>query len=242
MQQHSPEITPQQDNLPINTVPTAASQTNTFIIPTLIIVTLVAVSAAGYFAYQNSQLQQEYNQALVTPSPTPSVTENMASLPSTTATQPAPQTTSNWEIYSNNAQGYSIQHPTGWRKIEAPDWTGFGPVEIGEDVLWGVSHSKAADMNLSQIKSGVGEQFPDRTQTEEVITVDGLTATKIVTTTPQLPDWYSVTIVITNETEVYAMSNGALTDAALNDIITKRTGRNSDLSFEDFYSTFKINR
>jgi hypothetical protein len=148
--------------------------------------------------------------------------------------------TSNWETYSNESAGFSIKHPVGWRKVETENWTGFGPQEIGEDVLWGVSFYNKSEKTIAQIKDDVGKQFDDRKQTEETITLDGLTAIKVVTTTNQFADWYSVVIIIDNGNMLYSIGNGAQTDTALNEMLAKRTGQDYDITFEDYYTSFKL--
>ena len=99
-----------------------------------------------------------------------------------------------------------------------------------------------SEKTTTQIKGEDGKQFPDRKQTEETIAFGRLTATKVITTTNQFADWYSVTIIIDSGNMLYAIGNGAQTDKALNEMIAKRTGKNSNISFEDFYSSFRITK
>jgi hypothetical protein len=106
----------------------------------------------------------------------------------------------------------------------------------------GVSFYNKSEKTISQIKDEVGKQFSDRKQTDETIVFNGLTATKVVTTTNQYPDWYSVTIIIDNGNMLYAIGNGAQTDKALNDMLLKRTGKNYNISFEDFYTSFRLTK
>jgi len=148
--------------------------------------------------------------------------------------------TENWETYTNSSAGFSNKYPTGWRNVEANSHVGFGPQEIGEDVVWGVSFYNKSEKTVAQIKDELGKKFPDRTQTEEIISINGLPATKVITTTKKYEDWYSVSVIIDSGNMLYAISNGSQTDKALNEMITERTGKSSSVLFEDLYMSFRI--
>jgi hypothetical protein len=62
----------------------------------------------------------------------------------------------------------------------------------------------------------------------------------VVTTTNQFADWYSVVIIIDNGDMLYSIGNGAQTDTALNEMLTKRTGQDYDITFEDYYTSFSL--
>lgn len=145
-----------------------------------------------------------------------------------------------WQEYSNNSYMFSIKYPVGWRKVESIHAVGFGPMEIGEDITWSVGFYDTTDKTIPMIKTEIGNQFSDRKQTEEAKTVNGLPAIKLVTTTGQYPDWYSVYILIQSGTKIFTIGNGAQTDEELNNMILKRTGKRFDITFEDFYSTFNL--
>lgn len=233
-----PEASTTQNSVPqqsVNILPlNEPFGTKKWLIPTLIGAVLLSLGIAGYFAYQNYQIKQQGVQ------PTPAF---VSTLPSVTATPttvvPTTAPTLGWETYSNASAGFSIKYPKGWRKVETKNWVGFGPQEIGEDVAWGVSFFNKSEKTAVQIKDEAGKQFPDRKQTEETISFDGLSATKVITTTNQFADWYSVTIIIDSGNMLYAINNGAQTDKALNEMIAKRTGKSSNISFENFYTSFK---
>lgn len=150
--------------------------------------------------------------------------------------------TENWEIYTNSSAGFSIRYPSGWRKVESTNQTGFGPQEIGEDVVLGVTFYNKSEKTIAQIKDDAGKQFPDRTQTEEIISLNGLPAIKVITTTKKYEDWYSVSIIIDSGDKLYAIGNGAQTDKTLNEMVAKITGKSSSVSFEDFYMSFRISQ
>lgn len=189
------------------------------------------IFAAGYF----TALKTQPTKVAPFPTPTPQPISQVTPIPI-----PTPDPTANWETYTNTAAGFSIKHPTGWRKSEASNWVGFGPQEIGEDVLLGVSFYDKSEKTTSQIKDDIGKQFPGRKQSEETITINNLTATKIVTTTNEIADWYSVILIIDSGNSLFAISNGAQTDSALNEMLLRRTGKKYDISFEQFYSTLKF--
>lgn len=222
-----PTLTPVQVSEPKTKFPVM------YLVLSLFILALLASTAFLY--YQNMQLKNMLASYQTQPIASPTPTAYQSPIPSTT-TDP----TANWETYLNASAGFSIKYPTGWRKVEAKNWAGFGPQEIGEDVVWGVSFYNKSEKTVAQIKDEQGKQFSDRKQTEETISFNGLSATKIITTTNQFADWYSVTIIIDSGNMLYAIGNGAQTDKALNEMIAKRTGKSSSISFEDFYSAFKI--
>jgi len=144
-------------------------------------------------------------------------------------------------IYTNDFAGFSIKPPIGWKIVETQNWIGFGPQEIEEDVIWGISFNDKTTNNESILnKENIGKQFPDRKQSEIKITIDGLKAGKIITTTSQDTDWYSEIIFIDNGNMEYVITNGSMTDKTLNDIILRKSGNNYHLGFEDFYSSFRI--
>lgn len=202
----------------------------------LVFLFIVSLGFMGYFAYQNYQLRQQVQQKL--PTPLPEATKQ----PEIPTPTPAINPTASWETYTNTAAEFNIKHPPGWRKVETENWVGFGPQEVGEDVFWGVSFYDKSVKTILEIKDEVGKQFSDRKQTEETVILEGLTATKVITTANEFEDWYSVTIIVESESKLYAIGNGAQTDTALNETLLKRIGNEYNLSFEDFYSSFSLSK
>lgn len=176
---------------------------------------------------------------LITSSPSPSQLVTTTTISPIASTSSASQS-ADLETYQNMAAGFSIKYPLGWRKVEADSWVGFGPKEIGEDVAWLVSFYKNSEKTVSEIKAEIGMQFADRSQTEKAITINGLEATEIITTTKSYADWYSVTIIANGKDGLFVISNGAQSDSALNKMIEAKTGKDFTLSFEDFYSSFRV--
>lgn len=223
---------------------------NKWLIPSLVVALIISLGITGIFAYQNFQMVQEKgNQTKLAAEQKQQEQEKMAEeiksviTPTDTASEISPKVSpiSDWETYSNPMAGFSIKHPTGWRVVEADGWIGFGPNEIGEDILWVVSYYDKSNITISEIKVDFGKQFDDRKQTEEMVMLDNKTATKVITTTESIPTWYSVNIIIDDGTNLYVIGNGAQTDEALNKMLATRTSEEYNLTFEDYYSTFKLN-
>jgi len=196
-----------------------------------VFVVLVLLGVVGFFVFQNEQLKQE----ITTEEAVEPISDS--SEVSTPTTKPA---TLDWEAYENSSVSFTIKHPAGWRSIGGSGYVGFGPQEIKEDVLLGITIYSKSKKTLQEIKDSFGEQFLDRVQNEENININGLKAIQVITTTSQISDWYSVNIIIENNDEFYVIGNGAQTDTALNAILLARTGKEYNITFEDFYSTFRL--
>ena len=236
IQQNVPPVQP----LP-QTPPIISSSTNWSKILLFTMLGLVVVVVAVFIGIQIGKNQTPSQQPIVV-QPTASPTQTAINPTIQPTAVPTINPTADWQLYSNTQANFSINYPKGWRKVESANWAGFGPQEIGEDVAWGVQFYNKSEKTTAQIKDDVGKQFPDHKQTEETIAFGGLTATKVITTTNQFADWYSVTIIIDNGSMLYAIGNSAQTDKVLNEMIAKRTGKNSNISFEDFYPSFKITK
>jgi ornithine cyclodeaminase/alanine dehydrogenase-like protein (mu-crystallin family) len=114
---------------------------------------------------------------------------------------------------------------------------GFGPQEIGQDVLWAVNVYDKSQYTKEQIVSDLGKQFPDRVQNNKMVSLGALSATEIITTTPSSPDWYLDVLLVENDSSYITISNGAINDVNLQ----KMQGVPSGTTFKDFYSSFKFN-
>ena len=212
--------------------PPTQSQTKiNVIVPVLVtlLVSAILFGFGGYYLGKTSSQPTENspkNQAaivVVTPTPLPS------SIP---ATSEGPEST--WQSYTNFAALYEVQYPNGWRVVPYSSGEGYGPKEIGEDVLWGINFYDKANYTLEQVTAEFGKQFSDRRQTKQNIMVSNLSATKYVTTTASIADWYSESIVIERGTSYIVISNGAIT----NENLQKMRGVAPDTTFEKFYNSF----
>lgn len=231
--------------------PTSSNKnlSKTLLISALSLILIVAAVLVGIEIGKNQSLEEANDLALneelvemespITSSPSPSkVVTSPATSP--TVSNSAASESAALETHQDMAAGFSIKYPAGWRKVAADNWVGFGPKEIGEDVAWAVSFYKNSEKTAAQVKDEAGKQFADRVQTEKKITINGLEATEVITTTESYPDWHLVTIVVDDQSGLFEIGNGAQTDAALNKMIEARTGKEFNLSFEDFYSSFRV--
>lgn len=150
------------------------------------------------------------------------------------------KTPSDWKTYSDFENEYSIKYPPGWRIAEDDNWVGFGTPISGEDTAWTLSVYNKSDKNITEIIDDVGDQFTDRKQINESIIVNGTKATRVTTTTAQVKDWYSVIVIFESDDKLYALSNGATYDVILNSPILQLGEGYDFVSFQDFFSSFKI--
>lgn len=151
-----------------------------------------------------------------------------------------PLASQDWQTYIGAGGAYTIKYPIGWRQVETVNFTGFGPVEIGEDILFGVSIYDTSDKTRVKVKAEIGKQFIDRQQTSEKLFVAGLTAEKVVTTTPSYPDWYNESIFISSNDRLYVITNSSQKNEQLQTMLQQRTNSGTPLTFEDFYHSFRL--
>jgi len=139
-----------------------------------------------------------------------------------------------WQTHTNQRALYKVDYPNGWRVVSDNLFEGYGPVEIREDTLWSINTYSKDTHSISKIAGEIGFQFSDKKQSQEVITVNRLSAIKIVTTTASIPDWYSEVIIFEQGSAYHVLSNGANTNEALQ----KMSGVPSGTTFERFYNSF----
>ncbi len=205
-----------------------------WVIVLIAILSIAVIGGVGYAVYQ-------YYYSVCCSPELPATNENQSNLDPNILPASDDLIDEGWQTYSNSGAGFSIKYPSEWRIGNISDQgVGFGPEEIREDLLWGLLTYNKSEKTVSQIKDSSGSQFSDRKQTEENITVNGLAATKIITTTDQIEDWYSVLIVIDSRDKLFSISNGAITDINLNDMLLEKTGEEYNISFEEFYTSFKF--
>lgn len=146
--------------------------------------------------------------------------------------------TANWQIHTDPNLGYSIRYPSTWRSASlGENGIGFGPKEIGEDVLWGIDVFDKATISVNKVIDELGKQFPDRKQTKNNISINGVSASQVITTTVTIPNWYLETIIFETGGNIITISNGAIKDEDL----SKMPGVPENTLFKDFYSTFRSN-
>lgn len=124
-----------------------------------------------------------------------------------------------WVNYNSTNHNLSFFYPKGWKindivGVEASDFSGISltPPTMTEDSLWGMQIYKSADTTVDKLIADMGKQFTDRKVEKEKISVNGLSATKVVVTTATTPDWYHEQIFVSANSKIYTISNGAIKD------------------------------
>ncbi|MBU1110706.1 hypothetical protein KKB83_03755 [Patescibacteria group bacterium] len=103
-----PQSTPVPPTPPTHMQPV---QVNKSPLPWMILV-VVLVTIAGYFAFQNYQLQQQLATQQTSLTPPPSAQLADSSPPSTVSP------TTDWKIYTSNIHNISFKYPTSWSLVE----------------------------------------------------------------------------------------------------------------------------
>jgi hypothetical protein len=198
----------------------------------IIIIILTLVGVVGYLAYQNTQLRN------VLPTPTQSPISVATNLPTQTipTVKPTTDPTASWKEHTDGSTFLKVKYPSSWRVVDWTNGYGFGPQEIGEDVLWGVNYYGKSDYSQASVLGEIGKQFSDRKQTTKTIDINGIKALEVITTTPSIPSWYSDTILLEYGTTYITLSNGAISDSDLQ----KMKGVPAGTTFKYFYSTIKF--
>jgi len=192
----------------------------------VVLVCFVVFGFGGYyFGQQSSKSIQIPNQNQTQPTPAATAT------PNTVSNQP---TDSPWQSYTNPSALYEVQYPNGWRIVQYNIGEGYGPKEIGEDVLWAINFYEKKDYTLDKVAGEFGKQFSDRKQTKENIMINNIPAVKFITTTASISDWYLESIVIERGTSYIVISNGAIN----NENLQKARGVLPGTTFERFYKSF----
>lgn len=205
-----------------------------------VVVLLMGFGAGGYYLGSQSTRDSQpviQPQTMNSPNTQDSISQQPAlptPLPqSALSSSTSPELKTRWQSYTNQAALYKVEYPEGWRVINYDSGEGYGPVE-SMDATWGINTYDKSTHSISKIASEVGSQFSDKKQTQDSIVVNELPATKITTTTPSIPDWYSETIVFERGSSFIVISNGAIT----NDALQKEKGVPPGTTFERFYNSF----
>lgn len=132
-----------------------------------------------------------------------------------------------WASYTNSTYGYTIQYPSdkGWIYEEYGTHVGFGTFASRPGgFIWGVTVHDKNVIDLPTLISRMGDQFDDRKESRQNISINGVPALLVSVTTDQVDNWLSKVVYIERNDRIYTISNGA-TD-------------NPD--FIKFYSSFKF--
>lgn len=136
--------------------------------------------------------------------------------------------TANWKTYTSPKFTFSIKYPSSintsklvgeWTFEEIPGSStlgggvGFGPpASKSGGWAWGVYVYGGAEEE--KLIAEMGNQFSDRKEERKEITVNGLPATLVTVTTPQIKDWIYKAVFIQVKTPgqstIYRIGNGAV--------------------------------
>ena len=199
---------------------------------TLLVSALIFGFAGYYFGKIGPKSPNTVVDQSSTKSPTPSLKPTLTPTVSPTVDQAVDY--SAWQSYTNQRALYEVSYPNGWRVVSQDTGEGYGPEEVGEDILWSINVYEKSKYTLEQIVAEFGKQFSDRKQTQQKVVINDLPAVKYVTTTPSMPAWILETILIENNSVYLVISNGAITNEGLQ----KMNGVPEGTTFEKFYTSF----
>lgn len=220
-----PTLTPVQVSQPKN---------KPLVIPVLLVILLLLLCSTAFLYYQNMQLKNMLASYQTQPVVSPTPTAYQSPIPTI-------DPIANWKTYTGEKYGFSIKYPAGWRVVDTLDVSGsvgFGPKEIGEDVLWAINIFDTSVNSINNVVDDLGKQFTDRKQITNKISVNGNSATRVITTTATIPDWYYETIIFETGNKIITISNGAIKDENL----PFNRGVPVGTTFGQFYSTFKFTK
>lgn len=225
---------------PINqAVPTPEKpKVNYMVIGAIVLVCFVVFGFGGYYlGKQSSNNSRGLGKGLSQPTPYSSPTTIVNSPTPEISSEPTtrPDKTSTWNTYTSTQQGFSIKYP---KKIDKYPETwqheeygtsstefavGFGtPSSKSGGYIWGVWVYE--NKNMEDLIKQMGNQFADRKESRQNITVSGVPAVLVTVTTNQYNDWVSKNVYIKKGNKIYSIGNGAI-----------------ELSeFDDFYKSFKF--
>jgi hypothetical protein len=135
-----------------------------------------------------------------------------------------------WQTYTHT--NFTLQYPTGWEaradisgSALASETVTFSAPEIISDSLWSVLLYSSSSTGEDILIAKMGDQFSDRKEIRERITVGGKQANKVTVTTETITGWKHVQIFFENGSTLYAINDGA---------------RSYNEDFETFYNSFQL--
>jgi type II secretory pathway pseudopilin PulG len=129
--------------------------------------------------------------------------------------------TQEWVNYTSTNYNLSFFYPKGWSindsvaNSEQPrGYVGIGltPPTMSGDIQWGIQVYKSSETTIDKLINAMGDQFTDRQVQKEKINIAGVSATKAIVTTATIPEWYYESIIISKDSKIYQISNGAVKD------------------------------
>ncbi|MFA6524807.1 MAG: hypothetical protein WCT33_00895 [Patescibacteria group bacterium] len=134
-----------------------------------------------------------------------------------------------WLLYEH--PNFTVQYPSDWEVRTdisgsdlASETVAFSSPETEGDNIWSVLLYNTDSTGMDELIAGMGDQFPDRKETRERITVAGKQATRVTVTTDTIAGWKHVQIFFEDGDTLYAINDGA--------------SRNTE--FETFYNSFQL--
>lgn len=223
----SPEPTPQSP-------PSKSSQ---WLVPLLLFLQLITLVGLGFTFFLLRQQQHVVSSLTSIPQENTVSNEEISIQPILADSEMSGVVLGNWQVYTSRNFDFSIEHPEGWRVVENENYTYFGPQEIQEDTLVGIAYFLSSEKSREEIISEVGEQFEDRQESIQQITLpEGMKAEKLTVTTSQISDWEAITILISTPDGIYTVSSGATKD----EMLQGKRGVPEDYTFQRFYESFEI--
>ena len=206
----------------------------------VIALVVIVVGAGAYFLMTKKPSAPSTNST--TEFPTTQQNTNVGTQPTQTNTPPKTtpaQPASTWQTY-RSSYGFEIQYPQGWKivneldskKVSYPTTillsVSFGTGTYGNegyDGEWFVFVRDKSSASVEGLIKDMGKQFSDRQEKRENITINGVSALKVIVTTPSTPSWVYEAVIVEKGNSIYFVHNGAI---------------KNDL-FDKFYSSFKLN-
>ena len=140
-----------------------------------------------------------------------------------------PEGKEHWKTYSNKTASFSVAYPPKWTVQPSENNTAFtflAPSEDTDELFWGISLSKKNDKPLSQYIGDLNMLENPRI-TEEKLTINNLSATKMKLTLAEDPNFYEERVFIEKDDTIYQLGYR---------ISGYSNQKNPD--FEHFYSSF----
>lgn len=217
-----------------------------------IAVMVAIVFGGGAYAYVNNKAEKEKKdlnaQITKLQSQVSNATTATTTMPSSsTSTTAATDVTANWKTYTNSKYSFSVKYPKTDATGSYPssintseEWIAkeitvggtlatinFGPPSSAQGgYIWGINVMSGSTTTLDKQIAGQGDQWSDRKESKQTITIDGSTATIVTVTTASQPDWISKVVYIEKGGNIFEISNGAI----------------QSTSFDPFYKSFQFTK